>query len=100
GELAAEPQDEGFDAVVGDEKVRAEPDRRDRQPSLARPGERLMQLVQRLRPGEGARRPAGAERREARERDVLVDPHRSASSTSGAARSTSPAPTTSTTSPG
>ena len=44
GELALEPQDERLDAPVGDEEVRAEPDRRDRQAALARPGERLLEL--------------------------------------------------------
>src|SRR5205814_10649380 len=98
-EVTGQPEHPRVHARVGDEQVRAEPDRRDREPALRGPGERLVQLVERLGPREGARRPARAERREAGERDVLLDLHPSASSTSGTARSTSPAPATSTTPP-
>src|SRR5438445_1890938 len=98
-EPAAELQHERVDAVVGDEQVRAEPDRRHREPTLGRPREHMLELGRGLRSGKRARGPAGAERRVARERDALIDLHASASSSTATARSTSPAPTVSTVSP-
>ena len=65
GELAAQLEHEPVEPVVGDEQVRAEPDGRHGQPFLARPGQRLFQLVDRLRPCKRLRRAACAERREA-----------------------------------
>ena len=99
-EQAGEPQDERIDAVVGGEQVRAEADGRDGQAARRRPAQRLLDLLLRLGPREGARRAAGAERREAGELDAFFDVHASASSRSGPARSTSPAPSVSTVSPG
>src|SRR5579884_2977859 len=95
GELAREPEHECVDAGVVDEQVRAEPDDLDCHAALARPAERVDELVERLRPGEEPCPAAGADRRVPRERDVLVD-HGSSIPT---ARSTSPAPSTSRTSP-
>ena len=60
-----------------DEQVRAEPDRLDREALVARPREQLLELVDRPRPREEARRPAGADRREARERNAFFDRRRS-----------------------
>src|SRR6185312_4127399 len=76
-ELSTELQDERVDPLVGDEQVRAEPDRRDPGVVLRRPPERLVQLVEALRPRQRPRRAAGAERRVARERDVLLELHES-----------------------
>src|SRR5207248_4129001 len=98
-QLAVQPEDEGVDAVVGDEQVRSEADRRGWQAAFARPAERLRDLVDVCRPREGASRSASAEGRQPPDRDVLVDLHASASRRSGTARSTSPAPSVSTRSP-
>src|SRR5207245_10390369 len=95
-ELAGHLEPEPVEALVGDEQVRAEPDRRNREIPLSRPGQRFLKLAKRLGAGEGLRRPTGAHRREAREEDPLLDLHPSSSRISGAARSTSPAPIVST----
>ena len=101
GQLAFEPEHERVDAVVVDEHVRAEPDHLDGDLLAPRPAEQLLQLGQARRAREEPRRPAGADRREPRERDVLLELHLAKRSRSSAgARSTSPAPITSTTSPG
>src|SRR5262249_52983662 len=73
-ERAAEPQHERIDAVVVHEQVRAEPDRLDGVPGLARPAEELDELLERRRFGEETRRPTRPDRREARKGDVLPDP--------------------------
>ena len=70
GELAFEPEHERLHARVGDEQVRAEPDRRHREAALARPRERLLELGEASRPGKRERRPARPDRGEARERDL------------------------------
>ena len=57
-----------------DEQVRAEPDHLDRRRRRRAPtAATLAQLLEGLRPREPARRPAGPDRREPRERDVLLD---------------------------
>jgi hypothetical protein len=101
-ELARELEHERVHAVVVHEQVRPEPDDVHGRPAPVCPRQRLLQLVDGLRPREPPRRPARAERREARERDVLLDgDHRSSSAaTMAGARSTSPAPIVSSTSPG
>ena len=99
-ELAREPEHERVDAVVGAEQVRAQTDRRNRKVALRGPGERLLELAEARRPGERASRPARADRRQPRQRHPVLDVHAIASSTSGPARSTSPAPTVRTRSPG
>src|SRR5205823_5161585 len=100
GESAAEPEHERVHALVGDEEVRAEPDGRDGEPALGAPAQQLLDLGERLGPCERAGGAAGAERRVPREGDPLLHVHASASSSSGAARSTSPAPSVRTVSPG
>ena len=100
GKLTFEPKDEGVHAVVGDEEIRAEPDREHVHPTLGRPDEGLLELFARARPREVASRPADPDRRQAAEWNVLLDLHASSSSRSGTARSTSPAPTVTATSPG
>ncbi len=64
------------------------------------PSQHLLQLVDGLRAREPARGAAGADRREAGERYVLVHAHRTYPASRPTARSTSPAPSTSRTSPG
>ena len=66
-ELAGEPEDEPVDAVVGGEQVRAEADRRDAEPALLRGAQHLLELGERPRLGERARRAAGADRGQPRE---------------------------------
>jgi hypothetical protein len=56
GELAAELEHEPVEAVVGDEQVRAEPDRRHRQARARAPRRAPLQLLDRLRPRERPRR--------------------------------------------
>src|SRR5205823_10394460 len=85
---------------VRDQEIRPEADDCDAGVPVERERERLRELFVGLGTREPARGPAGAERREARERDVLLDRHASSSSRSGTAASTFPAPTVSTTSPG
>src|SRR6266852_3683336 len=97
-ERTAELEDERVDARIGDEQVRAEPNRRDREVALGRPVEHL-HLGDRARPSKRVRRAARAEGGVAGEVDVLLDRHASASRSSGPARSTSPAPSVSTVSP-
>src|SRR6185436_7141407 len=99
-QLTGELQDERVDAVVRDEQVRPEADRRDRKLALARPAEHVEQLLDILRPRERPRLAPGAERRVPRERHTLLDLHASSRTSRPAARSTSPAPTVSTRSPG
>src|SRR5439155_22709075 len=99
-EFTGEFEHERVDTFVRDEQVRAEPDGRDRQVRLTRERDRLLELCDRLGPGEEPRRSPGADRRHAAERDVSLDLHASASRTSGPARSTSPAPIVRTRSPG
>src|SRR5207253_418378 len=67
---------------------------------LTRKPQRLGEFDDGLGPREPACRPTGAQRREARQSHILLGLHASASSSTGTARSTSPAPTVSTTSPG
>src|SRR5215831_14596247 len=98
-ELPRELQHKPVEAGVRDQEVRAETDHRDPQLVLAGIRERRLKLAQRFRPRERRRGPAGAESREAREHDVPIDVHASNSSSSGAARSTSPAPIVSARSP-
>src|SRR5258708_7357638 len=92
-ELAFEVKHERVHTFVGDEEVRPETDRRDREPPLRRPAQALLEL------GDGSRlckllRPsAGAEGRVPREFRA------NASSSNAPARSTSPAPSVSTVSP-
>src|SRR6266568_9444016 len=50
--LAAEPDHERLDALVADEQVGAQPDRHHRQLAIARPGEPLLELLERLRSRE------------------------------------------------
>ena len=92
-QIARQPEHERFDSVVRGEDVRAEPDSRDLEVALLRPGERLLELCERRRLCERAGRTAGADRRQPRKWDTLLNLHPSSSSTSGPARSTSPAPT-------
>ena len=99
-----QPQDEHVDAGVGGEQVGAEPDDGDPEAlAPARPSERLLQLGERPRLGERARRPAGADRRQPRERDAFLDGTRHAGSPSTIARAIfhgSPTPNVITRSPG
>src|SRR5207244_11902426 len=67
-ELAVEPEHNGVDALVGDKQVRAESDRRDRKPALARPGKRLRDLGHARPPRERPPGPASAARRIATDR--------------------------------
>src|SRR6202008_1557754 len=99
-ELPAELEDERVDAVVSREKIRPEPDDRNGHRPLPRPGQELGHFLLGLRPGKRARRPTGAQRRVPRELDPLLDGHANASRISGAARSTSPAPSVRIVSPG
>src|SRR5205823_3739014 len=99
-QLAAELEHELVDAVVRREQVRAEADGRDTERALLRPGEKLLHLSSGRGPREGARRTARAQRGEPGELDALLDLHASASRISSAARSTSPAPSVRTVSPG
>src|SRR5262249_4369474 len=101
GELAHEPQDERVDALVVHEHVRAEADRLGGMAVLRGPGDELPELLEARRLGVEPRRPARADRRVASEPDPFGDLHpRSRPRSSAGARSTSPAPIVSTTSPG
>ena len=72
-QLAGEMQHEHVDAVVGGEQVRAEPDRRDLELPFSRSREDLLELLHRSRLRIGAGRTAGADRRQARELDSLLE---------------------------
>ena len=78
GELAVEPENEGVHAVVGDQEVRAEPDREDVHSLPGRPGESLLELVDRPGPREVAGGAADPDGRQAAERNVLLDRQRHA----------------------
>src|SRR5262249_26780915 len=78
----------------------AEADRGDREPALPSPAEQLLDLLDAPWLRERPRPPARSERRVARELDALLDLHASCSSSSAAARSTSPAPSVRTRPPG
>ncbi len=99
-ELAAELEHEALVALVGGEEIRSEPDRGDRKLLLARPGQHLHELVHGAWIPEPASGPTGAKGRVLRERHTFLKVHRSCSSMSGSAESTSPAPIVSTRSPG
>src|SRR6185437_8499542 len=92
GKLALEVENERVDAVVGDEEIRTEADHRD----VLAAAQQSLELADRGRLRELARRASGAERRVARK----LHRHARSSSKSGATRSTSPAPRVTTTSPG
>src|SRR4029079_560460 len=92
-------EDQRVDAFVRCEEIRAEADDGAVERALLRPSQKLFHLRFRLRPCEATSRPARAQRGEPRELDALLDPHASASRISGAARSTSPAPSVRTVSP-
>jgi hypothetical protein len=106
GERAGEPESEPRETLVGDEEVRAEADDRDRRLVLLGPGEQIDELVDGLRLREPAGGAAGPDRRVAVEPDVLLQAFGllghadSLSKIRPAARSTSPAPTVTTRSPG
>jgi hypothetical protein len=74
-ELACEAQDERLDSLVGDEEIRAKPHDGDRETLLARPLERLDELVERLRASERRRGATDPEGREAPQRHVMLDLH-------------------------
>src|SRR3954471_10328558 len=98
-ERSRESDHEAFDALVGDEQVRSEAYDGNAQTLMLGERQRLLELGQPLGRSQQARGAAGAERRVARERDVPLDLHASASKSTGTAPSTSPAPTVITTSP-
>src|SRR4051812_47539837 len=105
GQRALEMQREAVVARVGDEQVRAEPDHGDVELLGIRPGQHLRELLRRRRTSQEARRPAGADRGQARERRAGLDSrrrgaHPSCSRTSPSTESTGPAPSVSTRSPG
>src|SRR3954454_1696382 len=101
GQLPFEVEDERVDPVVVHEQVRAEADGLDGDALARRPAKELLELVEAARARKPARRPPGPERREPRQGHVLLEPHQpSRSRRRAGARSTSPAPITSTTSPG
>ena len=52
GEFAAKLEHEPFEALVGDQEVRAEPDGCHRQLPLVRPRQRFLELSERARPRE------------------------------------------------
>src|SRR6266540_3634705 len=89
----------GRAGAVRAEHVRAEADRRHREPAARGPRQRLLELRDRLRPREGPRGATGPERGETRERDAFLDLHASSSRIMRPARSTSPAPIVRTRSP-
>ena len=64
-ELTAELERQAFEAVVRDEQVRAQAERRDGQTLLAREIECALELLDRLRSRKGPRRASRAEGREA-----------------------------------
>src|SRR4029450_9887067 len=99
GQLPAKFQDERVDALVGHEQIRAQPDDRNRKVVPPRPGQRLLDLLERRRFRQCLRRPPGSERRVAADRNRRFDLQPSASRMRSAARSTSPAPRVSTRSP-
>src|SRR3954470_905491 len=92
-EVTGELEHQPVEAVVGDEQVRPETDYSNGEALVSGEPQRPLQLVDGLRACKGRSRPTGPDRREARERDVPLDVHRSNSSSSCAAWSTSPAPT-------
>ena len=84
-EVAFEADGERVNPVVRGKQVRAQSDRVHRQVALRCPGERLLELVERPRPCERARRPADPDRRQLREPDALLDLHVALSAMSGSA---------------
>src|SRR5262245_28158969 len=101
-QLAVEPEHECIETFVGGEDVRAEPDDEDVEAVVAREPQRGGQLLNRARSDERPRGSTGADRRQLRERNALLEADDHAGSPSTTARATlhgSPTPSVTTTSP-